>query len=438
MRHFAALSLSAPLLWALGVSVGHAQDVDVALPDSGLFARDQNVTVLERQNSEYSFVPTHIGGFLIDPSITSEFDYNSNIYAAGSGPGGNSSASGVAADEIWQIDPALVVESDWGRNYLSLTLSGEHTSYLHYSSQDTSSVTVSSLARWDVFHDFGLAGGFDLAHETEARTAINSPAAAVKPITYDYANGFIDTVKQDDRIKLALRADLQDYAYQNGTAANGATLYQRDQDYTEVTVNGRAEYAYDATAAFFLAGSGDQQYYRNPLPGERQRDSTGYTGEAGANLNLTDLLKGQFGLGYIAQHYRYALYPNISGLDASANLTYLMTTLFNVTLTASRSVQNSVIPEVGGYLASTVGGEIDYELLRNFRIIGTLGYENDAFRDYGRTDGRVSAGLQATWMLNRALWTRLGYTYYKVDSSGTERIPDYAISDVQATVIYNF
>lgn len=429
MRQIAYLPVTASFVLALSTRAALAQDVNVALPPDDMFARDRNISVLDRQNPEYAPEPIPIGSFTLDPSITTQIDYDSNIFAQ---------ANNAESDEIVQLKPAVVLQSDWSRNLFNLTLQGDQSWYLQHPAQNTTDGGASTYYRWDIYHNFGLAAGADYEEDTQSRTAINEPYDSVKPIQYTYGDAFLNAVEQDDRFRFALRGDLQDYTFQNGQTASGATVYQRDQSYSQGILTGRVSYAYFPDAALYLQGSANREWYRNPLPGEQERNSTGYSGEIGTNLDLTNLVRGEFGVGYLAQNYQAPIYSNISGLGASAKLTYFMTTLVDISLNISRSIGNAVIPGVSGYLATTIGGEVDYELLRNLKIAATAGYENDAFHDYDRTDNRVSAGIGATWLLNRALSAKVGFSYYQLKSTGIERVADYNIEDITASVTYHF
>ena len=84
----------------------------------------------------------------------------------------------------------------------------------------------------------------------------------------------------------------------------------------------------------------------------------------------------------MSQIYQVSGLGSISGFDAGGRLVYNVTRLTTATFTGLRTVipSNPTIGTTGtSYLATTVAGNIDHELLRNLLLNANVGYENDSF-----------------------------------------------------------
>ncbi len=114
------------------------------------------------------------------------------------------------------------------------------------------------------------------------------------------------------------------------------------------------------------------------------------------------------------------------------------TQLTTVNLTASRSIEETPVANASGFIYTVVNLRADHELLRNVLISPNVGYGLINYRGVDRTDKRPSAGLTATYLLNRLVGLSVGYTFLKVTSSGTARTNDYTDNRASASLTLQF
>jgi hypothetical protein len=116
----------------------------------------------------------------------------------------------------------------------------------------------------------------------------------------------------------------------------------------------------------------------------------------------------------LTQIYDVSGLGSISGLDAGGRLVYNVTRLTTATFTGLRTVipSNPTIGTTGtSYLATTVAGKVDHELLRDLLFTASAGYENDAYLGISRTDNILNFGTGLKYLLNRNLYLGGSYGY---------------------------
>lgn len=406
-----------------------AQD-DAALLRDGLFTRDRNISVTERPKPEYQPVPVRLGAFIFDPTIAAGLEYNDNIYAAN---------TDTTSDGIVHVQPSLSVVSDWSRNQVSAFARVGGNYYFDHSSEDTTDYAIGAAGRLDVQHDLGFAGGASYEEDTEPRGSEATVIEAKHPIRYDVADAFIEGTKEFDRLRLTAKGTVDDFNYDNGETSGGLLVYEQDRNHTTYTGAFKAEYAYLPDTSFFVSVVGNSRSYRNELPGELSRSSSGYEVTVGSNFDLTHLARGEVYIGYLEQDYdNDNVFKSVSGLAVRGKVEYFPTQLTTITLSGSRSVQDSGIVDVGGYLANVAALQIDHELLRNVILSGVFSYTEDDYENYARTDKIGSEQVSLAYLLNRAVSLNLTYAHLSQDSSGANKGPTYDINRAIASIAYRF
>ncbi len=415
----------AAMLPATGVL---AQD-DGALLREGLFARDRNVSVNDRPRPEYAPLTVHLGAFSVLPSLTGTVEGNDNILAT---------SSNTRSDTIFRLEPAVVARSNWSRNALNLFANVNTDLYARDSKEQTTDYLVGGDGRVDVSHDLGLAGGASYERDTEPRTSSSSPGFAIRPVQYDVARAYGEGTFATPRLRLSGRFGIDDYTYDNVPAFGGGLVYERDRDHTQFTESGKAEYALVPDTSVFGQVIVNQRDYRDELPGEASRSSNGVIVRVGANFDLSHLMRGEVGVGYLYQKYDSAIYSRITGFSFSGLVQWFPTQLTTVTVSGARTPEDAGIPNVGGYTSTNLAASIDHELLRNVLLNAALTYGKDDYQSYDRSDTRTGESVGARYLMNRAVTLNLTYSHYNQDSSGTRAGAKFDVNRLYATLTYAF
>jgi hypothetical protein len=380
------------------------------------FDRGSNVSVRQRPRPDYQAMGLHLGGFMVYPKLTTSVGYDDNIYAV---------RSGAVGDAIFTVAPEIDVQSTWSRNALSAYVRAAQDLYSKYSTEDGAQYGTGLNGRYE-FGNSALLAGIDYGHYLLPRSAATNDLISKHRIGYDFTALHAELTHTFNRMRLSGRADYQIYGYQNGETSSGVTVFEKDQSRKIATFTGKAEYAVSPDTALFVAGAYNQRRYDlNPPAVAYTRNSDGFDIGAGANFDLTHLVRGEVQLGYMDQQYSSSQFKDIKGLSAKGQVEWFPTQLTTVTATVLRAVGDSGIINSAGYLTTVGGLQVDHELLPNVILTANASDGQDKYYGVARTDDHWSLGASANWLLNRRLGLTLAYTFTDQRSSGADKGPSF-------------
>ena len=363
-----------------------------------------------------------LGGLVAYPSLGLDAGSTDNLYAT---------PTGREADTVFHLWPSLIVQSQRPDRLLSAFATVDTSAYVRHGSEATTDYALGVAAALETPRLLGLEAAAGFARKTEPRTSPDSPPSAASPVQYGLAEGQLGVAAALNRLRLSARVNVADLAFDDVRSTSSALLDQAFRDRTEITTTLRAEYALRPDASLFIAGGGVDRSYRNQASALTDRSSSGSRVEAGASFDSSRLVRGEVAAGYIEQNYR-GRYPTVSGASARVRVDAFPTQLTTISLTAARAVEDSVVPDAGGYLASTVKAEVHHELLRNLLLHASGAYEDDAYRGVARDDRRSVFGAGLRYLMNRGVVITAQLEREVRRSDGAQRGLAYAVD--RATV----
>lgn len=414
-----------------------AQDLAGAQPADTNFARDRNTSVLQRSRPGYEAIGLRVGGFMAWPKLTATVEHNDNIYAT----------AAKTDDTIYHIAPEIALTSNWSRHALSVFAKGAIHRYSDFKDENTEDWSVGADSRIDVQRNTSIRLGANTGRLTEPRSSASAPAAARSPIEYNLSGANVGVSHEFNRLRLSARYDWQQFDYKDVLTGAGANIDQDFRDRDTNTIMGRAEYAISPDTAIFLQASANKREYRLAAVAPAvTRDSKGVEVLGGANFDIGALMRGEIGVGYMKQNYDAPSLPTADGVGARATVEWFPTELATVTLTGSRTIEESAIPGSSGYINTALSAKVDYEVLRNLLlgVEGTYGRDKydgvniAAARAFDRTDKRKGASVSATYLLNDNVGVSVFYNYVKQTSSGLDRLFDYSVNKVGAKLTLQY
>ena len=394
------------------------------------FARDRNVGVRQRAHPGYEAVGLRAGAFMVWPKLNATVERNDNIFA---------SETNEQDDTVFHIAPEISAQSTWSRHFLSAYGRALVHRYSDFSTEDTEDYFVGATGRLDVLRSANINGALEWSRQTEPRTSAAAEDQA-RPIQFEVTSGYLATSREFNRMRLSARADVRSFIY----LAERLNRPQDDRDRTISTLMGRADYAVSPDTALFAQITGNKRAYRlqNPppaaFPNFIDRDSEGFEVLAGANFEVSALARGEIGLGYLKQNFQDGRLGDIDGFGGRGQVEWFPTELVTVTLAGSRTIEDAAVIGSSGYLANNLSGQVDYELLRNVILTGQVGWGEDDYKGIDRTDKRTTAGLSATYLMNRRLGVTVSYNYFKQDSKGSAAGNDFTVNRVGATLTLQY
>ena len=351
----------ASLLFVAGASFAQTLDDadDFGLPQ--FYGRGKNVSVMERPRPDYEAIGVILGGFTVYPKIEIDGTASNNLLATDSHP---------KADVGVIASPSVYLQSNWGRHSLSAVASVQDQSWAKNPSQDETAWTLRTDGRIDIHGDSYIGFGASANQSYEDPGSVLTQNTAAKPVR-DTTNGvYARALYGGDRLRAALDADFYTYDfYDVPKIGGGAPIDESGRDYDEARVGGRVDYALSPDAAVFTRVIYGHGVYLSG-PQSQRRDFTEVRVLGGFNFDITNLIRGEFGLGYIDHNYQVANYRPLNGLAASAKIEYFPTQLLTLTLTGQRLVNDAAFSTASGYFVNNVALQADYELKRNLIISG--------------------------------------------------------------------
>jgi len=426
----AAVALAFSAEAAFAQTAGSAGESIASAPISTNFARDRNVSVRARPRAEYEALGGHVGAFMLYPRLMVTGEYDDNIYAL---------STNKLSDEILRLQPELTLTSNWSRHQLTAYGRSTFHRYNSYSGEDSDEWTAGLNGRLDIRRDWNASVNLEASRLTEPRTATSTQVDSVVPIQFETERANFTMVKEFNRLRLTGKVDYKDVDFNDGRSVTGARVEQDDRDKQETEGTVRAEYAISPDTAFFVQFAANKRNYDTPVPGlGAERDSDGYEVLAGANFELSALVRGDVGVGYLAQNYDSPIFDDISGLGLRGQVEWFPTQLTTVTITGQRQVLDAGITNAAGYISTSAAAQVDHELMRNLIVTGQISYAKDDYKDFPRDDKHFRFGASGTYLLNRMVGVTVGYSYYKETSSGLAAGPDYKVNKVGATVTLQY
>lgn len=397
MRKFKFLLISCSAL-SVSATPAFAQDSQASAgAEEDFYNRNKYVAVTDRVQEAFDPVEMNWGAFVAQPEFNIGVTSDSNLFA---------SETNEESDLITHIGGALDVRSNWSRNELGLSVSGRQNEYADFGSESNFDFRSKLRGRLDVSRALSLRGEAIYQDRTEDRTLIANSAANVEPIQFGVAGGTVGADYQNDRTRLSGRISVEERDFDDGRDATGAEFDQDFRDRTTTTSTIYASYALTPNiAAFAQATATNRDYDIETVSGGTafNRDSSGYNLQGGVDFELSTLLRGRVGLGYLENDRDDDRLEDIEGVTVDGQVQWFPSQIVTVTADASRRVEDQGLIEAPNAIATRFGLRADYEVRRNVILsaAGVLG-ELD-FDDTGRSDDFSELSLAAKYKLNRRI-----------------------------------
>ncbi|WP_428152560.1 outer membrane beta-barrel protein [Brevundimonas sp.] len=404
-----------------------AQTQDAAVDN---FSRSRNTSVSQRTRPDYEALGIRAGAFLVYPRLELSAETNDNIYATG---------AGEVDDTILHVRPELAVESGWSQNFLSAYVRGSINRYGDNEDENTEEFGVGTAGRIDVTRQSNIGFGADYVSTFEPRTAPSAPRNAVAPTELDTAQTYVSASRSSGNVKLTGRADWRSFDYADGRDGLGAVIDQDNRDRDVASLSGRVDFAISPDTAFFFQATGNQRTYDvASTVAAPNRDSRGAEFLFGANFELSAVVRGEVAAGYIEQSFDEAVFDDVEGFGARAQLEWFPSELTTVNVAAGRTIEDTPLTGVGAFVSSSTSIGIDHELLRNVILNARLTWSQDEYEGVDREDTRLGANIGGTYLINRNLGVNASFSTLDTESSGAARDQDFRVNKLAIALVAQF
>lgn len=351
----------------------------------------------ERRLPEFEPVGGRIGSFFLYPSLETRIEYDDNILAL---------PDDGAGDIELTVRGAVQLKSTWQRHSLEADAYIQQNFHQEFTTEDVMEGGARVRGRLDIDRDTSARLVASLDSLAENRANITSIAQARQPTRFRRADTQLSLARQFGRVQLIGDAQFLVLDFDDAIGAGGTSIDQdfRDSVYMRGSLTTLVELS--PRVSGLVRGQVDRLTFNgNPaVPDPFDRDSTGYSVEAGAKVEFSSLLFGELRAGVLHRAVDDPSAQGLTGLSFGANLTWNVTPLTTVRLFADRQVEEGGSQLVSGNVRSQARVEAEHELLRNFVLeasasvarIDTIGQIETSADEYNLMVG-------ATWKLNRNL-----------------------------------
>lgn len=383
MRHtVTATGLAGLTVLLLAGTAAHAQTAALPLPS-------------ERRLPEFEPAGGRIGSFFLYPSVETRLEYDDNILALPSDGQG---------DFELTVRGAARLESDWQRHSLEVDGYVQQNFHRRFTTEDVMEGGGRVNARLDVSRNTSARIITTLDALAEDRANITSQAEARRPTRFRRADALVSVAHEMGRLQLSGDAQLQVLDFDDAIRPDGSVLDQdfRDALYMRSSLTALLEFS--PRVSGLLRGQIDRlQFTGEPEePDPFDRDTSGFSVEAGARVELSNLLFGELRAGVLRREVDDPSAQGLTGVSFGANLTWAVTPLTTLRFFADRQVEEGGSQLVSGNVRSQASIDVEHELLRNVVLdararvarIETIGQLETDAEEYDLHVG-------ATWKLDR-------------------------------------
>jgi hypothetical protein len=339
------------------------------------------------------------GPFRVYPTLNVSEEYNDNIFATD---------NDTVDDFITIVAPRIRAESDFSRHRVSLSTGGEFGFYASETDENYQDAFVAGDGRLDITRQNFIDVEGEIARGHDARDDPEDDQNRDKIKKFNRYGGQLSFTQLFNRLNFRLSGGAVRTAYEESEDS--------DRDRNVYDFGLRTGYFVSPRINAFVEGTYNiQKRDRRQDFGGTDRDSEGWGAGVGAEIDLTNLIVGEFSFGYRLQSYDDDDINDKHGLGYGIDLTWTPTLLTTVLVSGSGDFKptSSSGSDAESNFESGIGVNVSHELRRNIVLNAGTSYTRDDFSGINRTDDTVGVGGGASYLINRNFSINAGYRFTK-------------------------
>ncbi len=326
----------------------------------------------------------------ITPELTSGISigelYSDNIYAA---------RTDKKSDWILLINPFANLKLRSEKGEMNVGGTAAIGRYATYGDENYSDYGAYANGRYNFSPMLSLSAGTAYDHQHESRSSPNAQPG-VTPTIYNVTRAFgAALLKLDEKNSVRIGGTFDHFDYDNVAQVGGGTINNDDRDRDVATVGARIGHAINNTDEIFGMFSYDSRNYRLPVDDYGyQKDSNGVRFSGGFHRRVTSTLDAEAYVGGIYQNYSDPRFDTVFLPDFGGQLRWTGISGTTVTAKLERSIQESDLQDVSGYLETAASFEVIHWIQPDLRVSGAASYALDHFNGLtSRVDQVQSYGI---------------------------------------------
>lgn len=408
---------------AAALCISSAEAYARSIADVGDFRRDRNISVRERDKNEFEARGIRAGRYFFYPEFTATTKFDDNVFA---------DEAIKESDSIGVVQGRAAGRSDWRRHAFNFTAAAESTFYSEFNTLDSTDGFVQADARFDIVTGSYLTVNLGYADSHEDRAATPTAQTLSEAVEVERGDVGLELVTTFNRVRLSSKASVRQDDYTDVRDINGVFLDQDIRDNDVYSAEARVDYAVSPDTALFVEAS---RNWRNhdidpPAGVVGSRDSDGYAALTGVDFDLSNVMRGEIGVGYFRQMHEDPTISDAEGLAVSAKVEWFPDELVTIGLSGEREARDSGVVGAATRVTSEVEARLDYEMRRNMVLGVRAGYAEDDYQGADRQDERLSAGIELNYLINETADAFVQTQYIDQASSGVARGRDFEVNRI--------
>lgn len=325
----------------------------------------------EQVDDSYQPVGVELGSFLLFPRLETDVTYSSNVFA---------SESDVRSDFVNRISPEVRLRSRFTRHELNFRGELEQYLFRRYTEDNRLDGSLSADGRLDIHRAWEATGFLNLVKRAEDRGSPNVEQGKEPAQTYA-GTALFGSRLQQGRYIFQGDVGIDRRVFDDTETASGRKINNTDRNRWEYQVRGRTAYEFRPNYSAVVEGALNRRDYDDRLDDNGlNRSSEGFRLEAGLGVDVSQLIRGDFLVGYLHQDYEDPALSDPSGYAMKATFNWTPSRLTVVIPSLERTVQETVSANASSIIRTGGGLVVRHEFARNF--IATV-LTNLSFDEYG-------------------------------------------------------
>lgn len=377
-------------------------------PESTAAPTPPPATSIAPVTDPYSPKGLPFGGFRIFPTMEIAGDNDDNVYLT---------ETNTRGDYFARETPQILLRSDWSRHSIDIYAAGSFYQYVTLPEQDHIDWNAGGDGRLDIYQGMALSGTGSYSVEHLANSSPDQPTSAKTPTKFSLVQSGATFSYNPYHFGFYLGGTFDRYVYDPNHLVDGTFSSNADRNEDAYSAYAKASYEVSPGYAAFVQANENLAHYDLTLDRSGlDRDNMGYSGNAGVDMLITNLIHGQAFVGYLYQRYK-APFKDVPGLNFGANVDWAVTPLWTLHFIASRSLNGTTLATASAEDDKSFQVSADYLFRSNITLSGGASYLDATFDGSTRVDRYITPRLSAIYHLNPWLGIELTDTYQIRDSS---------------------
>lgn len=315
----------------------------------------------ERVDDSYQPKGIDLGNFLLLPQIETELSYNTNVFAQESSQKG---------DFITRIAPEFRLRSRFSSHALNFTGRLEKYLFREYSSDNHLDALALIDGRYDIERNWEVNVVSENFRRSEDRGSPDDVGGDKPTLTYGTVNR-LGTKYQAGRYTFGGEFSANRRIFEDVDTSAGTTINNGDRNRWEYQALGRGSYEMFPGYLAVLEASANKREYDSRLDDAGfNRSSNGYRIETGIGLDISQLIRGDFLVGYFQQNYEDSRYKDPRGPSMKATFNWTPSRITVVVPSIERSVLETTTVRAAAMIRTGASVLVRHEYQRNIVLTG--------------------------------------------------------------------